>query len=171
MRAPVALVVLVVVVGLALAACADDTPVDVAGTYTLNFARGENGCNLDNWTVGEAQAGVEVDLVHNSGSSEVNGTVKGTVGALVFLYLGTNMFSGRVSGREIDALLTSTYPAQMQGACTYKYQLHLTGMLNGDVLTGTLDITTATNGSADCGGRQDCHSLESFNGTRPPTTN
>jgi hypothetical protein len=165
MRALLALVLL------ALAGCADDSPADVAGTYTLNFVRGENGCNLDGWTVGEAQAGVEVDLVQTSGSAEVSGTVKGTVGALVFLYLGTNTFSGRVSGRDIDVLLTSTYAAQMQGACSYKYQLHLTGMLNGDVLTGTLDITTATNGSPDCGGRQDCHSLETFNGTRPPTTN
>src|SRR5215470_14994954 len=152
---------------LLVASCADDTPANVAGIYSLNFTPGQNGCNLANW--GNPATGVELDLVQAQGSADVTGTVKGIVGLALVIYLGTADFAGRVSGRSIDVLLDGTKSAT-QGACTYHGQLHLTGELSGDILTGTLDITTLTNHSPDCGALEGCHSLESFNGSRPPTT-
>lgn len=151
-------------------ACADDTPANVAGVYTLNFTAGQNGCNLANWTEGGTATGVELDLVQTAGSADVTGEVKGIVALFIINpFFGTTQFAGRVSGRTLDVLLDGTKSAT-QGACTYHGQLHLTGDLAGDILTGTLDITTLTNHSSDCGALEGCHSLESFNGSRPPTT-
>ena len=155
--------------GLLATACADESPANVAGVYTLNFTAGQNGCNLANWTVGGTATGIELDLVQASGSADVTGQVKGVVGFLLGVYLGTANFSGRVSGRTVDVLLDGTKSAT-QGACTYTYELNLTGDLAGDILTGTLDITTLTNHATDCGTLEGCHSMESFNGSRPPTT-
>jgi hypothetical protein len=154
---------------LTLAACGDDGPANVAGVYAMNFTAGANGCNLNNWMTGSTLTNVEVDLNQVSGSAEVTGTVKGGVGLFVAIVLGTSDFSGRVSGSDIEVLLTSIYDPTVMGACSFKYQLHLTGTLAGDILTGTLDITTVTNGSADCGAIAGCHSLETFNGSRAPT--
>ena len=149
------------------ASCADDAPANVAGVYTLNFTAGQNGCNLANWTVGGTSTGVELDLMQSG--ADVSGEVKQIVGALVAFYVGTAEFSGRVSGRSLDVLLDGT-KNYTQNACTFHYQLHLTGDLSGDILTGTLDITTITNHSSDCGALDGCHSVETFNGSRPPTT-
>lgn len=150
------------------ASCADDAPVNVAGVYSLNFTPGANGCNLGNW--GNPATGVELDLMQDEGSANVTGEVKGLVAIFIVMpFLGTTQFSGRVSGRSIDVLLDGTTMGT-QGACTYHGQLHLTGDLAGDILTGTLDITTITNHSVDCGTLEGCHSLETFNGSRPPTT-
>src|SRR5262249_43947180 len=107
-------------------------------------------------------------MVQNAGSPSVTGTIQGITGALVMFFLGTNGFSGRVTGHDVEVLLTGTKP-QMQGACTYNYQADLKGTLNGDVLTGKIDFTTSTNRSADCGTLENCHSVEDFNGTRPPS--
>ena len=96
--------------------------------------------------------------------------MQGVVGIYLSVILKTNQLSGRVSGRDIDVLLTSLGEPLVMGQCSFRYQLHLSGELNGDILTGTLDITTVTNGSPDCGNKEDCHSLETFNGSRPPST-
>lgn len=151
------------------ASCADDTPVNVAGVYSLNFTAGQNGCNLNGWTEGGTATGVELDLAQDAGSADVTGQVKGIVGILVAFYVGTADFAGRVSGRSIDVLLDGT-KSYTQNACTYHFQLNLTGDLAGDILTGTLDISTITNHSSDCLTLEGCHSRETFNGSRPPTT-
>ncbi len=140
----------------------------MAGTYSLNFTAGQNGCNLAGWTEGGTSTGVELDLMQSG--ADVSGEVKGVVALFIVMpFFGTTQFSGRVSGRTLDVLLDGTKSAT-QGGCTYHGQLHLTGDLAGDVLTGTLDITTLTNHSPDCGTLEGCHSLETFTGARPPTT-
>ena len=40
--------------------------------------------------------------------------------------------------------------------------------LTGDTLTGTIRYTQPTNDAPDCGGREECRSVQNFNGTRPP---
>src|SRR5215813_12999516 len=118
------------IVWLALAllvgSCADDSPVNVAGVYSLNFTPGQNGCSIANW--GNPATGVELDLMQDAGSANVTGEVKQVVGFILTLYLGTNAFSGRVSGRTIDVLLDGTTTGT-QGACMYHAQLHHTGTL------------------------------------------
>lgn len=151
------------------ASCADDTPVNVAGAYSLNFTAGQNGCALSGWTEGGTATGVELDLVQDAGSGNVTGSVKQVVGIYLAVLLGTADFAGRVSGRSLDVLLDGT-KSYTQLGCTYHFQLHLTGDLAGDILTGSLDISTITNHSSDCGVLEGCHSLETFNGSRPPTT-
>jgi len=151
------------------AACSDDPPANVAGTYTLRFTPGDNGCNLDGWTAGMTGGDVELDLSQAVGSADIDGEVKNWVGVYVAILFGTAKFQGRVSGDTLDVILNSQYGDLTQGQCKYSYQLHMGGTLSGDILTGTLDITTVTNHSLDCGTRENCHSLESFNGLRPPT--
>ena len=153
---------------LVLVACVDDAPVYVAGDYTIAVTAGANGCNLANWTTGSTASGIMLQLVQTQGDPAVSGTIQGALGVLFQIVLGTNSFTGRVGGRNLEALLTGT-STLTQGQCQYKIQVDLKGQLSGDVLTGTVDFTTSTNHSADCGALEGCHSTESFNGTRPPT--
>lgn len=151
-----------------LGACGDSSPVDVAGDYTIAVTNRQNGCSFNGWTTGSTASNIQLQIVQNPGSASVTGSIQGTTGILVQLLLGTNSFSGRVSGHEVEALLTGTN-AFSQGACQYHIQVDLKGDLNGDVLTGTIDYTTVTNHSTACGALEGCHSLQDFNGTRPPT--
>jgi hypothetical protein len=45
----------------------------------------------------------------------------------------------------------------------------LKGTIVGDVLDGTIDYKSSTNGSPDCGAVQNCTSEQAFNGSRPPS--
>jgi hypothetical protein len=150
-----------------LAACADDAPAYVAGDYTIAMTARTNGCGFDNWTEGAATS-VMLQIVQARGSADVNGSLQGGAAFVVGVLLGTTTFSGRVSGRDVEALLTSRYTV-MQGQCSYNILLDLQGHLTGDSMQGTVDFTTSTNHHADCGSKENCHSIQDFNGTRPPT--
>jgi hypothetical protein len=149
------------------ASCGSDAPVDVNGDYTIAVTAQQNGCQIPNWTVGAMSSGIQLSIVQNPGSSALTGSVGGATGLLLSLVLGTNAFTGRISGPTIEALLTGK--SFTQGDCNYVIQVDLKGQLAGDVLTGTIDFTTSTNHSPSCGVLEGCHSLEAFNGTRPPT--
>jgi hypothetical protein len=94
--------------------------------------------------------------------------LRGGAAFFVGILLGTTTFSGRVSGRDVEAILTGKYTLT-QGKCSYNLLLDLRGVLTGDMLQGTVDFTTSTNDHADCGSKENCHSIQDFNGTRPPT--
>ena len=153
---------------LVLSACVDDSPVFVGGDYTVAVTAGANGCAIPNWTPGSTASNIQLQLVQSQGSPSVTGTIQGATGVVFQILLGTNSFSGRVSGRDLEALLTGANTLT-QGQCQYKVQVDLKGQLAGDVLTGSVDFTTSTNHSPECGTLEGCHSIESFNGTRPPS--
>src|SRR5262245_18662411 len=133
----------VALLALLLAACVDDKPVYVGGDYTIAVTAHDNGCGFASWTPGSTANNIQLQIVQDQGSPSVTGTIQGVTGVLVNLLLGTNMFTGRVSGRDVEALLTGKNNL-MQGQCAYNWQVDLKGALNGDVLTGTIDYTTST---------------------------
>lgn len=154
-------------VGMA-ASCSSDEPLDAAGTYTLSVTNRENGCNFEGWTVGATATGITLVVTQTAGERMLAAQLSGLAGVWVDLVLGNRSLQGEVSGDEVTLTLNGTRQLT-QNLCSYNVVATLRGELHGDVLTGSIDYTTATNGSPDCGSLQGCHTRQDLNGTRPPT--
>lgn len=140
-------------------------PANVAGMWSMNVTNGENGCSIDNWTVGDTTEAVPLTLTQ--ADATVNGSVGGTVGVGANLVFGTNQLSGLASGRHVDLRLVGR--AQSSGSCAYTPVLDLSADVNGDTMSGTITWSYDTNSSADCGYRATCETVQSMNAARPPT--
>jgi hypothetical protein len=153
-------------VGLAaiLAGCGTD-PVDAEGTYSVAVTNRDNGCNFANWTIGESAANIQVVVTQQGDSASA--TVTGVTGGVLTLWLGSNVFSGKVSGNQLDLLLTGTR-AQTTGNCTWTVNGEIDARLNGDVLVGRINYVGASNDASDCTPIEGCVTYQDFNGTRPP---
>ena len=147
-----------------LAGCSS-SPVDVAGDYTVAVTERDNGCNLQNWTVGMSYTGIQVTITQSS--SNATATVMGLGGLGIGGVFGSNVFTGSVNGDTMDLKLLGT-KANNTGNCTFTYNGEITGTLTGDTLAGRLNIVGAGNGNPDCTGITGCVTFEDFNGTRPP---
>jgi hypothetical protein len=150
---------------LALLGGCSSSPADVAGDYTIAVTERDNGCNLQNWTVGMSYTGVQTTITQSGGNASA--TVMGVSGLGVGATFGTNVFTGSVDGDKIDLKAIGT-KSNTQGNCTFTYNGDITGTLTGDALEGRLTITGAGNGNSDCVGITGCVTFEDFNGTRPP---
>jgi hypothetical protein len=151
---------------IALAACSDTPPANVAGTYTVNITDEANGCNLQNWQQGNQTTGIPVAVTQTGSTAQA--IVQGASGAYVNLVIGGSTFDGSVSGPHLDAALHGTRAYTMAN-CTYTFTATLDATLAKDTLSGTITYTPATNGSPDCGTLASCSSVQNFNGLRPPT--
>jgi hypothetical protein len=145
--------------------CSSD-PAQVAGTYTVGVTNRDNGCNFGNWTVGAMSSGVTVAITQSGSTATAN--VTGAIGTYFDFAFGTSMFTGPVDDDQLDLKLMGTR-AQTSGNCTFTYDGEITATANGDVLTGRIDYTPATNGHTDCAAVMGCVTYQDFNGTRPPT--
>jgi FlaG/FlaF family flagellin (archaellin) len=143
-------------------------PVDFSGEYSISLTNRENGCGFMNWVEDDTAVGVPVTVTQAEGETQVTATVNGGAGLYLDLILGSRVFTGEADGPRIDLTLYGTNSATM-GQCTYTVNANLFGRLEGDVLTGDITYTTATNGSPECGTLEGCESRQDFNGTRPPT--
>ena len=83
----VSLVSVLVLVG----GCSED-PVDAEGVYTVNLTNRENGCDFDNWVVGETTSGILVEITQSSESAWA--VVGGAAGIWMNAALGSQEFSG-----------------------------------------------------------------------------
>ncbi|MGE0789854.1 MAG: hypothetical protein AB7S26_29545 [Sandaracinaceae bacterium] len=160
------LVAYLALVPVALSGLVGCAPADVAGDYTVNLRNGMNGCGFDNWTEGDTSMGIPV-IVRQT-DSDVTLDVEGVTGGLLDLFAGSSMFMGDVGGTSIDATLIGERSANM-GGCNYTITIDLTASLDGDALAGELAYRPVTNHHPDCGALEDCTSLQTFNGTRPPS--
>jgi len=150
---------------LALLACAACSSDDVAGDYAVAVTNRENGCSIQNWTVGDQATGIAVTITQDG--SRVTATVGGVTGALLDLALGARAYTGNVDGNDLDLEIIGTRPMQ-SGNCTFTYNSEILAAADGDVLTGTIHYRGAGNGNADCASITGCDSVQEFNGTRPP---
>ncbi len=151
-----------------LPACADDDDAftaDVEGEYMVAITNGSNGCEFENYTVGESSTGTPFTLVQDG--QAVTGTIEGIAGGVVELLLGTRTFEGGVSGDDIELTLFGERAAQ-QGNCSYTINATLTAKINGDALQGEINYTAKTNGNPDCEGLEGCMTRQDISGTRPP---
>ena len=155
---------LAVVGALVVAACGDD-PVDVTGSYTVALTNRENGCNFQNWAVGDTTQGVGVDITQSA--DQASASVQGVAGGFLDLWLGGHVFSGTVDGNDVRLTIVGTRAGSM-GACAFTYDAEITGTLTGDALQGNLRYKAKTNGAPDCGALTGCESRQEFSGARPP---
>jgi hypothetical protein len=146
-----------------IAACGGD-PVDAEGTYAVGLTNRENGCNFDNWTVGQQTSGIEVVITQNGESAIAE--VKGGAGLYLSFAFGSNTFSGSVDGSDLDLFLAGTR-AQTSGNCTYTYDGRIVATLTGNALNGTLTYSSNGNNNSDCAAIV-CDSVQEFSGSRPP---
>lgn len=146
-----------------LAACGSD--VDAAGDYTLAVTNRENGCDFDNWTEGESSTNIPMTITQSG--DMITGDVGGVAGGFLDLVLGSSVFEGEVSGDDLNMTLFGETSAT-QGNCTFTVNAVLDGELEGDVLTGEIRYTAATNDNPDCTDIEGCVSRQELNGTRPP---
>jgi hypothetical protein len=154
---------------LALGAGCSSDPANVAGTYTVAVTNGKNECEFAGYTVGDTASGISM-VVKQSGS-DVSADFGGTgAGVLLDLVLNDHTFEGSVDGNDLDLKITGSR-ALSKGNCAYTINARATGAIDGDVLTGQIDYTAATNANPDCGTLEGCHTVQNFNGTRPPSSN
>jgi hypothetical protein len=146
-----------------LAACGSDDA-DVSGNYMTTITNGGNGCNFGNWTVG---AVTNAAVTVTQGGNRITASVTGLPGLVLDAALGDHVYTGIVSGDSLDVNLFGTR-TNNTGNCTYTYNSEIHAAVTGDVLTGQIDYTSATNGNPDCAAIMDCRSSQDFNGTRPP---
>jgi hypothetical protein len=151
-------------------ACGDDEefvrPTDVAGLYDLTLRNGSNGCGFQNWEQGATATNINLRIEQNG--TELTGQLEGLGGGLVALLIGTAQFAGTESRGDVTLQAYSGY-VQQQGTCTYNLLVTLHGSLDGNVMSGTVDYSWATNDSPECTGLEDCLSQQTFDAVRIST--
>jgi hypothetical protein len=152
-------------IALVLVACGGGDPADVAGDFTIAVTNRDNGCDLENWTVGDQASNIPVTITQDG--SDVTATVGAGAGFILDLALGDNVFTGTVDGDDLLLELFGTR-GQQQGNCSFTFNSTIDATITGDVLTGTIDYRAATNDNPDCAALEGCRSFQEFNGTRPP---
>jgi hypothetical protein len=155
---------LLLVLPLVVAACGGDDPVDAEGTFSVGLTKRENGCNFQNWTVGDMTSGVTVVITQNGTSAIAE--VQGFAGGYLDIAFGSSTFSGNVDGDSLDLFLAGTRP-QTSGNCTYTYDGRIRATLTGDALNGSLTYSSNGNDNTDCAAIV-CDSVQDFSGSRPP---
>ena len=141
-------------------------PADVAGSYTIAVTNGENGCNFDNWTVGDTAENIPVTITQDGATASA--AVEGPVALLLGLLLGSATYQGEVDGNQLDLTIFGTNSAT-EGNCVFTYNSVLDAELTGDVLQGEIRYEAATVDNPDCAAIEGCATIQRFNGTRPPT--
>jgi hypothetical protein len=149
----------------AVAATACGSPADVAGAYSISITNKENGCGFANWTVGATSVGIPATVTQQGENASAE--IGGGAGVVLDLLLGSRSYVGSVDGDDVSLRIQGTR-GQTKGNCAYTWNSNLSATLNGDVLTGSIEYTTATNGNSDCATIAGCVSSQAFNGTRPP---
>jgi len=138
---------------------------DVSGQYSVNITNGQNGCAFGNWTPGASSSGIPLAITQSG--QQVVATIGGTTGDYVNFFCGSKEFVGMIVAGGFEARLACTKTFTQQ-TCIYRVIADAKAQVRGDVVTGTLDYTTATNSDSTCGTLVNCHSSQNFNGARPP---
>lgn len=149
----------------ALLGCSDSEPADAAGQFSIALTNRDNGCELDNWVEGNTSSNIPFEIAQSGGS--ITGTIQGVAGGILEAWLGSRDYDGHISGNSLSLELFGSRSFS-SGNCAFTYNSTITAELDGDVLTGTIDYTAATNGNPDCSSLEGCVSTQEFNGTRPP---
>jgi hypothetical protein len=153
------------VVLMIMAGCGGGEDADVAGDFTIALTNRDNGCELENWTVGEQASNIPVIITQSS--DNVTASVEAGAGVVLDVALGSHVYTGSVDGNDIFLELFGTRVAQT-GNCTFSFNSEIDASLSGDSLTGRINYRAATNGNPDCSDLEGCVSFQEFNGARPP---
>lgn len=148
---------------------ADQAPANVNGSYPLNITYDKNECMVADWQVGRMQTNAfTLQLTQDAKMpGQVTGKVEGLLGVLLKLTLGSDTFTGTVTGPNVEMALFAGREVMAEGACQAKADARMTGTLTGDALAGTIYLNFATNKHPDCGWRNGCVSILYYTGSRP----
>ncbi len=141
-----------------------DEDVEFKGNYSITVTNGANGCGFADWNEGQANVNIPLSVVEK-GSNDLTATVEGIPGALLGLLHGSNVFTGRSRGNQLEMWIDGTIPGT-QGNCSFTWSNDATATLDGDYLSGELVYSRAHNGNPDCTALT-CTTIQVFNGTRP----
>lgn len=155
----------VLALGLALLCAACGGTTDVAGEYSISLTNRDNGCAFTDWEVGKTSTGIPVSITQDG--SAVTAVVGGLAATFLDLWLGAHTYQGGLSGSAIELRLYGSR-SRSQGNCAYTINSTIEAEIDGDVLTGSISYTAATNQNPDCAALEGCVSRQDFNGTRPP---
>ncbi|MDZ4696887.1 MAG: hypothetical protein SGI86_17250 [Deltaproteobacteria bacterium] len=159
---------LFLLVGVA-SACGDGKgPVDVNGTYKLQTVVAANACMTEGLEVGktgEIEVTFSQDLMANPDKVTVTVTNPFVAGILAVVGL-PNTFLGTVTGNSVKAIGAGN--AKTEGNCQFAPQIRVAADLDRDTLSGEITWSYRATGS-DCGVKTTCNTVQTFNGTRPPT--
>jgi hypothetical protein len=152
---------------LAAAGCSSD-PANVAGEYNLAVTNGDNGCSVPGFIEGATASGIRMTMTQSGSSISADFNANAT--ALVLdAALAAHTFTGTVDGNDLDLKIVGQQHFAM-GNCTWTADAEATATIDGDVLEGQIDYTARTNEGTDCGALVGCHTIQAFNGTRPPSS-
>ncbi len=160
------LVVLAFVAAAVACGTSSDPPQDLTGTYTVAVTSKENGCNFQNWNVGQSTSGIPM-VVTQQGSNGITAVIQGAAGAYLTLILGTATFTGSVSGPTGTLTATGTRSGN-QGNCAFTVNANMTITLAVNAINGSIAYAPKTNGGTDCGVLNACSSRQDLSGSRPP---
>jgi hypothetical protein len=145
-------------------ACGGGAPANFAGTYSVTVVDGANNCNLANWTPGNSAGNIPIQITQDNTLAQV--TIQGLVGGLLSLEIGTNVFSGTVSGNTFTATHLGTN-TQTQQSCMYTVNTTISSTVDANNnLSGTITYTPKTNSDPTCGALQTCVNQQTFTGAR-----
>jgi hypothetical protein len=151
---------------LVLCGCGSTEPADVAGSLSIAITNADNGCAFQDRDEGATAQNIPLTVTQDG--ENATATVGGAAAVSLNLVLGSNVFQGTVEGNRLHLEIFGTRSAT-EGNCTFTLNSTVEATLRGDVLTGTIDSTKATNGNPDCASSEGCVTRQNFNGTRPPT--
>jgi hypothetical protein len=140
-------------------------PADAAGEYLISATNGANGCMFDGWMEGNMSTGIPFTVTQDG--DEIQGTIGGAVGVVATLLLGSNNFVGTVVGDDFTMTNYGT-KSSTSGSCAVTVNAFVDGSIDGDAIQGSIEYIPQTNGSPDCGVLNDCKTIASFSGVRPP---
>jgi hypothetical protein len=151
------------------AGCTSD-PANVAGSYTLAVTNGKNECAFPGYIVGNSASGITATFTQTG--SKISADFGGSPLAALVLdaVLNSSTFEGSVDGNDLDLQIVGSQ-AFSKDNCAYTFNARATATIDGDVLQGQIDYTAVTNSNPDCGTLVGCHTVQLFNGTRPPSSN
>jgi hypothetical protein len=153
-----------------LVSCDSESPIpNVAGTYTINLTVTKLDCAILPSPIGTENTGVSVVFTQDpADKKKVTATVQGAIGLALNVFVGSDSFTGTLTGNSLDLALEGKSKLSAD-ACAYSQNARLKATVNKEFLSGTITYSYATNKASDCGIKDTCTDEQTVTGSRPAT--
>ncbi|HEY1958806.1 MAG TPA: hypothetical protein VGH28_24495 [Polyangiaceae bacterium] len=147
------------------AACGNAAPSNFAGSYSGTVVSGDNACQFSGWTAGNSSP-FQATVTQDGADAQLQVPINSIVGLVMAAVLGTNTFTGTVSGNEFTASVLGTKQTT-QGACTFTVNTKLDLTIDDKSnVVGALTYTPVTNGDPSCAALNTCSNVQNVTGSR-----
>jgi hypothetical protein len=124
-----------IVIVVACAAACTSAPADVMGTYTGPLTRGDNGCNLVDWTPGMVITDLAFDVTQSGNAVSITAT--GSEATVLDNTVSGHTFTGSVSDVSLQVTIVGTRMRMMQ-TCMMRLDAAIVASASGTSLDGEL---------------------------------